>query len=161
VPCETEIGAFVASSNVLRLISVPILYDRSQVTIVSDEALSALFVDPRQTNLIMASVDRGRIERVDLIANIGGLDLDGNGLPDFWERQYFGRIGVDPNDDPDQDGLTNFQEYKAGTNPNDPNSRFAFIKIFPQQPSGLGIEWSSVAGTSYLLQRTSQISDPP
>src|SRR4051794_31101041 len=30
VPCETEVGSFVASSNVIRLISVPTSYDRSQ-----------------------------------------------------------------------------------------------------------------------------------
>lgn len=46
-------------------------------------------------------------------------DLDGNGLPDDWERQNFGRTGVDPNDDPDGDGLTNMQEYLAGTHPRD------------------------------------------
>jgi len=44
-------------------------------------------------------------------------DSDGNGLPDIWEQIYFGRIGVDPNADPDGDGLSNLQEYKFHTNP--------------------------------------------
>lgn len=48
---------------------------------------------------------------------IGFLDTDGNGLPDAWELQSFGRIGVVPDDDPDQDGLSNLQEYALGTNP--------------------------------------------
>ena len=38
-----------------------------------------------------------------------GTDSDGNGLPDAWERQYFGVVGVNPNADPDGDGLSNFQ----------------------------------------------------
>ena len=47
------------------------------------------------------------------------LDADGNGLPDWWEIQYFGTNGVDPNADPDGDGLSNLQEYQAGTDPHD------------------------------------------
>ncbi len=44
-------------------------------------------------------------------------DSDGNGLPDLWELHYFGHIGVDPNADPDGDGLSNIQEYRYHTNP--------------------------------------------
>lgn len=51
----------------------------------------------------------------------GGLpgDADGNGLPDAWEQQYFGHIGVSPTADPDGDGATNAQEYAAATDPVD------------------------------------------
>ena len=49
-------------------------------------------------------------------------DSDGNGLPDWWELQNFGHIGVDPKADPDADGLTNLQEFQAGTNPNNRDS---------------------------------------
>src|SRR2546421_3788770 len=53
-----------------------------------------------------------------------GVDTDGNGLPDAWEYLYFGHIGVDPNADADGDGETNFGEYRARTDPMDPNSVF-------------------------------------
>jgi hypothetical protein len=46
-------------------------------------------------------------------------DGDNNGLPDLWERQYFGRTGVDPNADSDGDGLTNLQEFQQGSDPSD------------------------------------------
>ena len=46
------------------------------------------------------------------------LDSDGNGLPDAWEQQHFGHLGVDPNDDPDGDGATNLREYQRDTDPN-------------------------------------------
>src|ERR1043166_7128494 len=34
----------------------------------------------------------------------GGADTDANGLPDAWERLFFGTIGTNPNADPDHDG---------------------------------------------------------
>lgn len=51
-------------------------------------------------------------------------DSDGNGLPDQWERDNFGDIGVDPDDDADKDGATNYMEFLAKTDPNDPLSVF-------------------------------------
>lgn len=46
------------------------------------------------------------------------VDTDGNGLPDWWELEYFGHLtGTDPNADPDHDGMSNLQEWLAGTNP--------------------------------------------
>ena len=46
-------------------------------------------------------------------------DVDGDGLPDAWEQQYFGTSGVDPSGDADGDGLTNLQEYQNGSDPTD------------------------------------------
>jgi uncharacterized delta-60 repeat protein len=51
------------------------------------------------------------------------LDTDGEGLPDWWQIQYFGAIGVAPGADPDGDGVTNLQEYEDGTNPTSATSQ--------------------------------------
>jgi hypothetical protein len=53
----------------------------------------------------------------ELTALVDSSDSDRNGLPDEWERLHFGKIGVDPAADADNDGLTNLEEYKAAADP--------------------------------------------
>ena len=54
-----------------------------------------------------------------LLHRSGESDSDGDGMPDWWEEQY----GLDAQDatdaglDPDADGLTNLEEFAAGTDP--------------------------------------------
>ena len=45
--------------------------------------------------------------------------IEGQILPDDWQQIHFGSTGIDPNDDPDGDGKTNFDEFLHGTDPND------------------------------------------
>ena len=48
------------------------------------------------------------------------MDTDGDGMPDGWENLHgLNRSGHDANEDPDRDGLTDYQEFLAGTNPRD------------------------------------------
>lgn len=48
------------------------------------------------------------------------MDPDGSGLPVTWELHYFGHTGVDPQADPDGDGLSNLQEYRRYSDPTNP-----------------------------------------
>lgn len=151
VPCETEVPGLAISSNVLRLGSS---YTRSNAffNVTNRVAL----VDPAQAFFSLSSTARGRVERVDLEISVLLEDLDGNGLPDAWERLYFGRSGIDPLADPDGDGLNNLEEYKAGTNPNDFQSQFRFIRI-TSQTQGVFLEWASVTNRSYSVLRSPDI----
>ena len=51
------------------------------------------------------------------VFTVTDLDQDQNGLPDYWENARFGATGMDPLADPDQDNLTNIEEYENETNP--------------------------------------------
>jgi hypothetical protein len=79
--------------------------------------------------------------------------LDTNGLPIAWELTYFGTTNINPNADPDHDGMSNLQEYLAGTNPLDANSNLR-ITAFSTLPTGVSatLTWSSVLSRNYHVQ---------
>lgn len=158
VPCETLLAGMTASPGALGLSGTALTVNRATVQIQSGGVTrAATIVAPAPTSIAWNSLDRGRLERVDLQVALPMEDTDGNGLLDDWERHYFGQLGVDPDDDEDGDGMSNFAELKAGTDPMDPGSRFAFIRIQPHQQSGTLVEWPGVPGVFYALQRSDRL----
>jgi hypothetical protein len=144
------------SQGLLLLNNPPISYNRQTVTL-----------DGQPLGLVNTAGEfapglnsRGRVERIDLQLGTLPEDSDGNGLPDAWELQYFGKIGVDPRDDADGDGMDNQAEFRAGTNPRDPDSQFAVIHI-EVTAGGVVIEWSSEPGRRYQLRRASSLLAAP
>jgi hypothetical protein len=83
------------------------------------------------------------------------VSVDGDGIPNWWRLQYFGHItgsAADKSraqDDADGDGMSNLQEYIAGTNPSDRNSVFKIISVTPTVGNASAVTWSSVSGKSY------------
>ena len=91
----------------------------------------------------------------------GGTDFNANGLPDAWEQTYFATLGVDPNADPDGDGMSNQDEYLAGTNPTN-SSEALIIKAFTSDSGGANVSltWSSVLTRYYFIQETTGLESP-
>jgi hypothetical protein len=86
-------------------------------------------------------------------------DPDRDGLPSDWEIAY----GLNPNDatglngsegDADSDGSTNFQEYIAGTDPQNPSS---ILRLYAGQKS---LTFQAVAGKSYSVFYKTNLSQP-
>jgi hypothetical protein len=86
------------------------------------------------------------------VARLPIADSDQNSLEDGWEIANFGGTGVDPRADPDKDGMSNLQEYLAGTNPKDPTSALAVQSVRSTGDGALHLQWQGVAGKRYQLQ---------
>jgi hypothetical protein len=85
-------------------------------------------------------------------------DTDGDGLPNGWEQSYgldpLSSVGDNgPNGDPDMDGVSNFEEFLDGTNPTLSPQSFRILSIAPQG-NDIRITWSTVAGTTNIVQAT-------
>ena len=83
-------------------------------------------------------------------------DGDGDGLPDWWEQQYFGGVSQLASDDEDGDGSNNLTEYVAGTDPLNAQSMFT-IQEFVPNAGGYVISWNSVEGRSYQVLKSSNL----
>jgi PKD repeat protein len=74
-----------------------------------------------------------------------------------WQIQYFGSTtnpAAAANTDPDGDGLSNLQEFLAGTDPTNGASGFRIVSIVPQG-SDLSVTWNMGPGKTNALQVTS------
>ena len=86
------------------------------------------------------------------------IDSDMDGLLDGWEMQIVNHnLGdaittiahVDPDDDYDNDGFTNGEEERAGTDPTSASSKLAVIAI---GTGSVEITWATVNGKTYVVQ---------
>ncbi|HOK77672.1 MAG TPA: cohesin domain-containing protein [Verrucomicrobiota bacterium] len=88
------------------------------------------------------------------VAAAGDRDTDGDGLPDWWEELYFGgAANGNPAADSDADGMTNWQEYIAGTNPADRASVLK-LSVAVAETGKIKVLVPSAAGRTYRLLRS-------
>ncbi|MCI0747736.1 MAG: hypothetical protein L0Y58_20205 [Verrucomicrobia subdivision 3 bacterium] len=156
VPCESPEPAVTGTSNTVVLTSPALSYRRLTVTLDGQP----LTIQSAPTLFTPALADRGRTERIDLVLGTLPVDTDGDGLADDWEQLHFGSLAANPNDDPDLDGMSNFQEYRAGTDPKNASSRFALIEIYPL-PQGMYLRWASQPNRRYKVRRASSLLASP
>lgn len=154
VPAESPIGMESSAPNTLQLAVVPTVYDLSDVQVNGEPAV---ITDQDLKVLELSHLDRGRIQRIDLQTQGITNDTDGNGIPDDWELAHFNQIGIDPEGDPDGDGLSNREEWKAGTDPNMFGSQFSIVTIEGDSQGGISIQWNSVEGRSYSVLRSTDL----
>ena len=106
-------------------------------------------------------------ERVRLDLNLG-IDSDHDGLPDAWEEWQMYQAGLRPgpngwdlslitrNGDFDGDGISNYDEYIAGTFAGDAAERFE-LRIVTKVPTGIKFEFFAITGKLYSIEESSDL----
>lgn len=89
----------------------------------------------------------------------GFVDTDNDGLDDNWERRFFGDLSHDGTADSDGDGVSDLDEFRAGTDPTNRNSFFRGKAMQPPVNGAIDLRWSALPGTGYKVQFKNALSD--
>jgi len=90
-------------------------------------------------------------------------DMNANGIPDWWEKWYFGTPSggsgsFSATADGDADGHNNLQEYLAGTDPTDANSVLEIRDVKTILTGNtIMLSWASVEGKVYRIDRCTSL----
>ena len=99
------------------------------------------------------------------VLDTGGkfVDFDGDGMPDWWERKFFGDITNALSVlDADGDRLSNYGEYVAGTDPGDDLSTFTIAEyyVLSPVPDEFVIKWDTVPERIYMVFASTNLLSP-
>jgi uncharacterized repeat protein (TIGR01451 family) len=120
----------------------------------------AVTVKEPGTNIFLRASDHaGHLANGNVFAVESDADADGDELPDAWELRSFGTTAALPGADVDADGVSNLEEFRAGTDPMHAGS-VTLIRTVAVRGGQVVIGFASVAGKAYRLERTSDLAKP-
>jgi sugar lactone lactonase YvrE len=86
-------------------------------------------------------------------------------ISDQWKTNFFGSVTnvlADANNDPDGDGFNNLQEYQAGTDPLNAQSRLQFSHSEWRNSGarGIALQWLTAPGKVYIVEMSPALVNP-
>ena len=80
-------------------------------------------------------------------------DVNNNGISDLWEQHFFGAVSParTRTTDTDGDGVTDYEEFIAGTDPTVAGSALAMASPTPQSNGSVRLEWAGSLGRRYRV----------
>ncbi|HZM06290.1 MAG TPA: S8 family serine peptidase [Candidatus Saccharimonadales bacterium] len=85
-------------------------------------------------------------------------DVNSNGISDLYEQYYFGSLSTNRTrlTDSDGDGMSDYAEFIAGTNPTNASSNLRIIRSYAT-PGGMTAQWSAIPGRIYQVQTSTNL----
>lgn len=118
-------------------------------------AFTSLVTDAQIEFQFFPLIDNARASGIQ-VRRLADIDSDEDGVPDWWVRAFFDHDigqqadGSRAEDDADDDGVKNFDEFIAFTDPLDPDSVFRIESFLSQD--GQAVTFHSVSGRIYSLE---------
>ncbi|VGO22271.1 Ig-like domain-containing protein [Pontiella sulfatireligans] len=151
-------GIFTFRPDALQITEGGGHYESMYVDFVADDGI---FKSTRRMNFQVDDVPGwATLDEIDTdgdgAGNLADPDDDNDGMPDTFENQY----GLDPlapdgAEHGDADGLSNWEEYIAGTDPTNGASCFEILSI---SGGGTIISWSSAAARRYTVESATNLA---
>ncbi len=87
------------------------------------------------------------------------LDANHNGISDAWEKYYFGSVSATRtrSTDSDGDGMSDYAEFIAGTDPTNAASNLRFLTASAQTNGVVKLQWSAIPGRVYQVQAATNL----
>ena len=107
----------------------------------------------RQTNTLVVG------GTVNFTGNYTFIDANHNGISDAWENYYFGAAGTNRTQltDTDGDGMPDYAEFIAGTNPTNAASKFIFLSAAVQTNRLVQLKWAAIPGRLYQMESSTDM----
>ena len=109
---------------------------------------------PPQTNTLLAS------NTLILTGTYTFPDVNSNGMSDLYEEYYFGSVSSNRTryTDTDGDGMSDYAEFIAGTNPTNALSNLRFLTTVDSN-NVVTFQWSAIPGRIYEVQTSTNLSE--
>jgi hypothetical protein len=86
--------------------------------------------------------------------NYDFIDANHNGISDAWEKYYFGSVTTNRTQftDTDGDGMSDYAEFIAGTDPTNAASKLVFLSAALQTNDLFQLQWAAIPGRLYQVE---------